>query len=230
MAEEVAVAQVELDALTGAFLGAFTNKHGRPDVDGLYRLLLPQVVVTKRTGAVCEVYDLKQIIEPRRQLAHERIAWGFLRGGDGGAHGHLRWDRAALLLLPQGRRSRRPTLCRTRREDDPVRPRRRRMEDQRPGLGGRVGGSAAVGDPAPGSGVQDGPMARGSVLQRPCQRVAFPPGGQFYFPEWSAVVVEPSLAGTFPSRWTTSILGRNGITRSTTAEVPEFSKIMPAKL
>ncbi len=59
----------EIGALTREFFGAFTNK-GRlpPDVDRLYRLLIPQAVITKRAGPDCEIYDVKQFIEPRRQL------------------------------------------------------------------------------------------------------------------------------------------------------------------
>jgi hypothetical protein len=70
VAEEVtaAAARAEIDELTRVFFGAFTNKAGPPGVDGLYRLFLPQAVIMKRTGATCEVYDLKEFIEPRRQL------------------------------------------------------------------------------------------------------------------------------------------------------------------
>lgn len=68
MAEEVAAARAELDALTRLFFGAFTNRGGRPEVDVLYRIFLPQAVITKRTGAAVEIYDLPRFVEPRRRL------------------------------------------------------------------------------------------------------------------------------------------------------------------
>jgi len=59
----------EIDGLTREFFGAFTNKGGlQPDVDRLYRLLIPQAVITKRAGPTCEIHGVKQFIEPRRQL------------------------------------------------------------------------------------------------------------------------------------------------------------------
>ena len=70
MAEEIAAgtAQAEIDEVTRLFFGAFSNRHGRPAVDVLYRLFLPRAVITKRTAAAVEVYDLAQFVEPRRQL------------------------------------------------------------------------------------------------------------------------------------------------------------------
>lgn len=58
-----------LDDVTRRFFAAFTNRAGaRPAVDDLYRLFLPQAVITKRSGAVCEIYSVAQFVEPRRQL------------------------------------------------------------------------------------------------------------------------------------------------------------------
>jgi len=68
VAEEVAPARAEIDGLTRAFFGAFTNKGGRPDVDLLYRIFLPSAVITKRAGAEVEICDLRQFVEPRRRL------------------------------------------------------------------------------------------------------------------------------------------------------------------
>ena len=61
-------AQAALDEVTRGFFGAFTNKHGAPDVDRLHRLCLPQAVITKRSGGACEIMTVQQFIEPRRKL------------------------------------------------------------------------------------------------------------------------------------------------------------------
>ena len=60
--------QAALDELTRVFFGAFANKHGAPNVDGLRRLFLPQAVITKRSGSTCEVMTVSQFIEPRQWL------------------------------------------------------------------------------------------------------------------------------------------------------------------
>ena len=58
-----------IDDVTRVFFAAFTNREGiSPAVDDLYRLFLPQAVITKRTGTVCEIYNLSQFVEPRRKL------------------------------------------------------------------------------------------------------------------------------------------------------------------
>lgn len=58
-----------IDDMTRVFFAAFTNHGGtRPAVDDLYRLFLPQAVITKRSGAACEIYNLAQFVEPRRKL------------------------------------------------------------------------------------------------------------------------------------------------------------------
>jgi hypothetical protein len=68
VAEEIAE-RAGLDELTRDFFGAFTNRGGRaPDVDRLYRLFLPQAVITRRNGETCEICTLPEFIEPRRQL------------------------------------------------------------------------------------------------------------------------------------------------------------------
>ena len=58
-----------IDEVTRIFFAAFTNQGGtRAAVDELYRLFLPQAVITKRSGAGCEIYNLNQFVEPRRKL------------------------------------------------------------------------------------------------------------------------------------------------------------------
>ena len=61
--------RAELDELTRSFFGVFANRgDAKPDIDLLYRLFLPQAVISKRQGATAEVYDLAGFIEPRRKL------------------------------------------------------------------------------------------------------------------------------------------------------------------
>ena len=58
-----------IDEVTRVFFAAFSNQGGvSPAVDDLYRLFLPQAVITKRGAAGCEIYNLAQFVEPRRQL------------------------------------------------------------------------------------------------------------------------------------------------------------------
>lgn len=65
-------ARAELNEVTRIFFAAFTNRgRAQPQVDALYRLFLPQAVITKRHGASAEVYDLAGFIEPRRKLLTE---------------------------------------------------------------------------------------------------------------------------------------------------------------
>ncbi len=61
--------QAAIDDVTRIFFAAFSNQGGtRPAVDDLYRLFLPQAVITKRSAAGCEIYTLAQFVEPRRKL------------------------------------------------------------------------------------------------------------------------------------------------------------------
>ena len=64
-------AQVALDEVTRVFFGAFTNKHGAPNVDALGKLFIPQAVITKRSSAACEIMTVAQFIAPRLKLLTE---------------------------------------------------------------------------------------------------------------------------------------------------------------
>ncbi|MDB6165689.1 MAG: putative acetyltransferase domain protein [Lacunisphaera sp.] len=64
-------ARAALDELTRIFFGAFTNKQGAPKVEALRRLFVPQAVITKRSGAACEIMTVAQFIAPRQKLLAE---------------------------------------------------------------------------------------------------------------------------------------------------------------
>jgi hypothetical protein len=73
VAEKVTTARAALDELTRVFFGAFTNKHGAPNVEVLRQLFISQAVITKRGGAACEIMTVTQFIEPRRQLLTDGV-------------------------------------------------------------------------------------------------------------------------------------------------------------
>jgi hypothetical protein len=57
-----------IDAVIGAFFGAFTNKHGPCDLDRLRALTIAQCVIVKAVGATPEIYGLEDFIAPRAKL------------------------------------------------------------------------------------------------------------------------------------------------------------------
>ena len=58
-----------IDALTGIFFDAFTNRDGKtPAVDRLYEVFVPQALIVKNTGDEPVVYDVAGFVEPRRAL------------------------------------------------------------------------------------------------------------------------------------------------------------------
>jgi hypothetical protein len=58
-----------LDSLARDFLAAFTNARGRrANVRRIYDLALSSAVIVKTTGAVPEVYSLREFVEPRHEL------------------------------------------------------------------------------------------------------------------------------------------------------------------
>jgi hypothetical protein len=61
--------QAAIDAVTAAFFSAFTTTKGRaPDLEGLYRLFIPQAVIVNNVASALQVYDLPGFIEPRRSI------------------------------------------------------------------------------------------------------------------------------------------------------------------
>nr|WP_245571060.1 GNAT family protein [Catelliglobosispora koreensis] len=61
--------KAQLDELTHAFLGAFTNTKGRrPNVGVIWELFIPQGMIVKNVGADPVVYDVEAFIEPREKI------------------------------------------------------------------------------------------------------------------------------------------------------------------
>lgn len=61
--------KAELDRLTRAFLGAFTNTGGRPpNVDVIRAVFIPQATIIKNVGAEPVVYNLDEFIAPRERI------------------------------------------------------------------------------------------------------------------------------------------------------------------
>jgi RimJ/RimL family protein N-acetyltransferase len=61
--------KAELDRLTGDFLGAFTNTGGgRPNVDIIRAVFIPQGRIISNIGAEPVIYDLDGFIEPRAKI------------------------------------------------------------------------------------------------------------------------------------------------------------------
>ncbi|WP_051775962.1 hypothetical protein [Paenibacillus tyrfis] len=62
----------KLDTITKLFYDSFTNKEGlKPNVNGLYKLFIPEGIVIKNTGSTPEIYNLEQFIAPREKLLNE---------------------------------------------------------------------------------------------------------------------------------------------------------------
>ncbi len=61
-----------IDKLVKAFFNSFTNKGGaKPDLEGIYRLFIPEGIIIKNSGAEPEVYNLNSFIEPREKLLND---------------------------------------------------------------------------------------------------------------------------------------------------------------
>lgn len=61
--------KAELDQLTRAFLGAFTNTGGsRPNLDVIREVFIPQGTIIKNVGAEPVIYDLDAFIAPREKI------------------------------------------------------------------------------------------------------------------------------------------------------------------
>ncbi|MFI5765472.1 MULTISPECIES: DUF4440 domain-containing protein [unclassified Streptomyces] len=61
--------KAELDRLMSIFLGAFTNADGgRPDLDAVREVFIPQGMIIKNIGGDPVIYDLDGFIEPRLKI------------------------------------------------------------------------------------------------------------------------------------------------------------------
>jgi len=61
--------KAELDQLMRAFLGAFTNTGGgRPNVDAVREVFIPQGMIITHIGAQPVIYDLDAFVEPRQKI------------------------------------------------------------------------------------------------------------------------------------------------------------------
>jgi ribosomal-protein-serine acetyltransferase len=61
--------KAELDQLTRAFLGAFTNTGGsRPNIDVIREVFIPQGTIIKNVGAEPVIYDLDAFVAPREKI------------------------------------------------------------------------------------------------------------------------------------------------------------------
>lgn len=60
--------KAELDRLMDAFLGAFANTAGRPDLDAVREVFIPEGRIIKNIGADPVIYDLDSFIEPREKI------------------------------------------------------------------------------------------------------------------------------------------------------------------
>ena len=66
---EYAGIKAEIDQLTHAFLGAFTNNGGNPpDVDIIREVFIPEGRIIANVGATPVIYDVEAFIAPREKM------------------------------------------------------------------------------------------------------------------------------------------------------------------